>query len=163
MPNTSTDHAPAFGKRLCHALQLRGKPISPVYVEREFNLRYRGNPVTPHAARKWLQGMAVPTQDKIHVLARWLDVDEEWLRWGPLSDQHAPGTAAPPPPNKPQRADNAHPEETSLIQDWRLLLPHNQQLVRTIMEVLLRQQRDGNASATTNGDTPLALQPTAMR
>jgi len=154
MPNSSSDHAPAFGKRLCHALQLRGKPVSPVYVEREFNLRYRGNPVTPHAARKWLQGMAVPTQDKIHVLARWLDVDEEWLRWGPLNDSQPPGMPTPPPPaNKPQRSDTARPDEMSLIQDWRLLLPHNQQLVRTIMEVLLRQQRE-NAAAPTSAVLP---------
>lgn len=153
MPNTPTDHAPAFGKRLCHALQLRGKPISPVYVEREFNLRYRGNPVTPHAARKWLQGMAVPTQDKIHVLARWLDVDEEWLRWGPLNNSQPPGMPTPPPPaNKPQRPDTVRSDEMSFIQDWRLLLPQNQQLVRTIMEVLLRQQRE--ATATTSASVP---------
>jgi len=51
-------------------------------VAREFNLRYQGAPVTAQAARKWLEGRALPSQDKIRALALWLDVSPHWLRFG---------------------------------------------------------------------------------
>ena len=55
---------------------------SPTRLAREFNRRYPGQPVTLHAVRKWLQGEALPAQDKVRVLADWLDVTAEWLRFG---------------------------------------------------------------------------------
>lgn len=38
------------------------------------------------AARKWLKGEAIPTQDKIHILARWIGVSPQWLRFGEAGD-----------------------------------------------------------------------------
>jgi transcriptional regulator with XRE-family HTH domain len=38
--------------------------------------------VTVHAARKWLQGESIPTQEKLRALAGWLDVPADWLRFG---------------------------------------------------------------------------------
>ena len=35
-----------------------------------------------HAARKWLQGESIPTQEKLRALAGWLDVPADWLRFG---------------------------------------------------------------------------------
>ncbi|MBI2960037.1 MAG: hypothetical protein HYY28_06970 [Betaproteobacteria bacterium] len=55
---------------------------SPTRVAREFNLRYHGDPVTAPAIRKWLLGEALPSQDKIRVLAQWLEVTPQWLRFG---------------------------------------------------------------------------------
>src|SRR5688500_1244042 len=57
-------------------------PDSPTQLAREFNVRYSGKPVTVHAARKWLMGEAIPTQDKLRTLAQWLGVTAEWLRFG---------------------------------------------------------------------------------
>ncbi|THF65389.1 hypothetical protein E6O51_00485 [Pseudothauera rhizosphaerae] len=51
-------------------------------MAREFNRRYPGAPVTLHATRKWLEGEAIPAQDKLRVLADWLGVTAEWLRFG---------------------------------------------------------------------------------
>lgn len=73
----------AFSERLQQALSnAECSPNSPTQLAREFNLRFGGNPVTVHAARKWLQGESIPTQEKLRALASWLDVPAEWLRFG---------------------------------------------------------------------------------
>lgn len=141
------DLAHGFAQRLREALALRGRKPSPTALEREFNLRYLGQPITVHAARKWLLGLALPTQDKLQVLARWLDVSEDWLRWGHepegqrMSRPLHTGTGAAPPTAQHARAPYVQEEETSLLQDWRLLEMRNRALVRSIMEVLLRDQQ----------------------
>lgn len=41
--------------------------------------------------RRWLNGDALPAQDKLRVLAEWLGVGAEWLRFGsPAGGQAAP-------------------------------------------------------------------------
>jgi transcriptional regulator with XRE-family HTH domain len=55
---------------------------SAAVLEREFNLRWSGNPVRRQAAWKWLNGQAIPTQDKLQELARWLKVEPHLLRFG---------------------------------------------------------------------------------
>jgi hypothetical protein len=73
----------AFSRRLKEALKQAGDDgSSPTRLAREFNRRYPGEPVTLHAARKWLNGDALPAQDKVRVLARWLGVGVDWLRFG---------------------------------------------------------------------------------
>lgn len=72
-----------FSERLQQALRNSDfSPNSPTQLAREFNLRSGGNPVTVHAARKWLQGESIPTQEKLRALAQWLDVPADWLRFG---------------------------------------------------------------------------------
>lgn len=39
--------------------------------------------VTVQTASKWLAGRSMPAQDKIDVLAKWLDVSPHWLKHGP--------------------------------------------------------------------------------
>ena len=138
-PTSSHDHAHNFALRLREALGVHGKKLSPTALEREFNLRYPGRPITVHAARKWLLGLALPTQDKLQVLARWLDVSEDWLRWGRLPEI-AP---APLPPDLTASSLASPPvaDENSLLQDWRLLEGRNRALVRSIMQVLLHDQQ----------------------
>ncbi len=148
MPTEDAENqAEGFALRLREALQQKGKKPSPTALEREFNLRYRGQPITMHAARKWLLGLALPTQDKLEVLARWLDVSIDWLRWGSdpdattrerTSSGHDPATWSALA--RQSRATYAAQEESSLLQDWRLLEPRNQQLARSIIELLLRDQ-----------------------
>ena len=55
---------------------------SPTLVAHEFNQRYGGKSITPHAARRWLLGASIPMQDKLKVLADWLQVSPEELRYG---------------------------------------------------------------------------------
>ena len=72
-----------FSERLQQALRnAEYSPNSPTQLAREFNVRFGGNPVTVHAARKWLQGESIPTQEKLRALASWLDVPADWLRFG---------------------------------------------------------------------------------
>ena len=79
---TSVSQTQAFAERLRSALGAAGVPPSPTVVAHAFNLRYRGRDITPHSARNWLMGKALPTQDKLVVLAEWLQVGPDELRFG---------------------------------------------------------------------------------
>nr|MBL8456251.1 hypothetical protein [Zoogloeaceae bacterium] len=71
-----------FGARLCAAMQVQGIPLRPSVLEREFNRRYWGRAVTLQAVRRWMRGEAIPAQDKLQVLAEWLKVEPQVLRFG---------------------------------------------------------------------------------
>ena len=90
----STQERLAFSERLQQALRsAEYSPTSPTQLAREFNQRSGGNPVTVHAARKWLQGESIPTQEKIRTLASWLDVPADWLRFGIVENRKGSGSA----------------------------------------------------------------------
>ena len=72
----------AFADRLRQALESAGVRASPTVVANGFNLRYWGRSITPHTARNWLLGQSLPTQDKLVVLAEWLQVSPDELRFG---------------------------------------------------------------------------------
>jgi hypothetical protein len=73
----------AFSHRLQQCLRdAHHSPGSGTRLAREFNSRFLGEPVTVHAARKWLVGEAIPTQEKMRTLAQWLQVPVDWLRYG---------------------------------------------------------------------------------
>lgn len=76
------DQKAEFGERLCAAMLRAGYPVRPVVLEREFNSRYWGRSVTLQAVRRWLRGEAIPSQDKLEVLAEWLNVEPQVLRFG---------------------------------------------------------------------------------
>ncbi|WP_298842511.1 transcriptional regulator [uncultured Salinicola sp.] len=80
-----------FSLRLKAALTAAGYEPRPSVLEREFNLRYWGAPVTFQGVRRWLRGDSIPSQDKLQVLAGWLGIEPQVLRYGerPL---HVPGT-----------------------------------------------------------------------
>jgi transcriptional regulator with XRE-family HTH domain len=75
----------AFAERLRLALKGVGIRPSPTLVANEFNLRYWGKSITSHTARNWLLGKSIPTQDKLRVLADWLHVSPDELRYGSLA------------------------------------------------------------------------------
>lgn len=76
-----------FSERLQQALKhAEYSPNSPTQLAREFNTRFSGQSVTVHAARKWLQGESIPTQEKLRALASWLQVPADWLRFGTLEN-----------------------------------------------------------------------------
>jgi transcriptional regulator with XRE-family HTH domain len=75
----------AFSERLRLALKGVGIRPSPTLVANEFNLRYWGKSITSHTARNWLLGKSIPTQDKLRVLADWLHVSPDELRYGTLT------------------------------------------------------------------------------
>lgn len=63
-----------FAERLTKAMEAAGYEAKPAVLEREFNLRYLGTPMTLHGVRRWLLGEVLPSQDKVEVLESWLKV-----------------------------------------------------------------------------------------
>lgn len=56
--------------------------MRPIVLEREFNTRYWGQSITVQAVRRWLRGEAIPSQEKLQVLADWLKIEPHVLRFG---------------------------------------------------------------------------------
>jgi hypothetical protein len=71
-----------FALRLREAMVSAGYEARPAVLEREFNQRYLGEPVTLHGVRRWLEGETIPREDKLLVLAQWLGVQPQHLRYG---------------------------------------------------------------------------------
>jgi transcriptional regulator with XRE-family HTH domain len=64
------------------ALEAAGVPAKPAVLEREFNQRYWGKPITLYGVRRWLRGESFPSHDKLLCLAEWLGVEPAVLRYG---------------------------------------------------------------------------------
>ncbi|MFZ4535078.1 hypothetical protein [Propionivibrio sp.] len=73
-----------FANRLREAMARAGYQPKPAVLEREYNLRCWGKPVTlhGHGVRRWLLGETIPREDKLLVLAEWLQVSPHQLRYG---------------------------------------------------------------------------------
>ena len=71
-----------FSTRLRASMVEAGYQARPTVLEREFNLRWHGRSISMQAAWGWLNNKALPTQDKIQVLAEWLRLEPEVLRFG---------------------------------------------------------------------------------
>lgn len=76
-----------FAERLAVAIAAKGIKPSPTVIGKLFNQQYQGRPITPHTARNWLLGKAMPTQDKMVCLAKLLDTSPEQLRFGRSSEK----------------------------------------------------------------------------
>lgn len=76
----------AFSQRLKQQLLEQNWPVNrPTWLAREFNIRYNGHSISVQTASNWLSGTAIPNQDKLQILAAWLDISTQWLRFGELS------------------------------------------------------------------------------
>jgi transcriptional regulator with XRE-family HTH domain len=121
-----------FSSRLQQALRNADySPDSPTQLAREFNVRFTGRPITVHAARKWLVGEAIPTQEKLRTLAQWLGVPAEWLRFGGDESEKSGSDPA-------SRFDSA---DVKLIADLQRLDEHYQMIAREIIRMLVRINR----------------------
>jgi transcriptional regulator with XRE-family HTH domain len=127
----STNERENFSERLQTALKnAHYSPDSPTRLAREFNVRFEGRPITVHAARKWLVGEAIPTQEKLRMIAQWLGVPADWLRFGGDNDAAANGDSAGVP-----RFESA---DVKLISDLQRLDEHHRQLAREFIRMLVR-------------------------
>ncbi len=127
----STDEKSGFSKRLGEALRRSGlAERGPSLIAREFNLRYHGNPVTTQAVRKWLTGLAMPSQDKMRVLCDWLEVQPQWLRFGEgaRDERHAAR----------QEAAAYRADYPALARKFELLSESHRKMVIEIVLALLR-------------------------
>ena len=130
----SSNERESFSVRLQQALKnAHYSPDSPTRLAREFNIRFDGRPITVHAARKWLVGEAIPTQEKLRMIAQWLGVPAEWLRFGG-DDALTPG----------QNQGNTHDllrfesADVKLIADLQRLDEHHRQIAREFIRMLVR-------------------------
>ncbi len=71
-----------FADRLRDAMKAAGYEVKPAVLEREFNTRYWGKPMTLHGVRRWLRGETLPSHNKLLVLAEWLAVPPQQLGFG---------------------------------------------------------------------------------
>ncbi|MBQ5938701.1 hypothetical protein [Massilia sp. AB1] len=135
----STNERESFSERLQQALKnAHYSPDSPTRLAREFNIRFEGRPITVHAARKWLVGEAIPTQEKLRMIAQWLGVPADWLRFG--GGEQAASTEAGGGAARFESAD------VKLIADLQRLDEHHRQLAREFIRMLVRmhhQKTDG--------------------
>ena len=79
---TEMSEPQAFAHRLTAALVAADVAVNPTTVQRKFNAISGAAPVSVHAVRKWIMGESIPTQRRIQVLATWLAVSPNWLRFG---------------------------------------------------------------------------------
>jgi hypothetical protein len=100
----------AFAERLRASLADTIPPITTASeLARQFSLRYKNGSITPGAVRKWWHGEVIPADDKLEVLAQWLNVPKHWLRYGD----------APKNRKGESPSEAATPEEVVLLQRWR--------------------------------------------
>ncbi|MDY4279551.1 MAG: helix-turn-helix domain-containing protein [[Pasteurella] mairii] len=72
-----------FGERLRLAIEnAKLSHLKTSDIATRFNLRHAAEPVTPQAVYKWLNGLSIPSSDKIDTLAELLNISPQWLRYG---------------------------------------------------------------------------------
>lgn len=107
-----------FSLRLKSALKSAGlDTLSNASLANRFNLRHPNQPVSTQAFHYWVAGRSIPTHDKIETLAKWLNVDQEWLRYG----------------RSPHEDGGASPEEFLLLKYFRALPPEKRQALITLL------------------------------
>ena len=131
-PMNSSNERESFSERLQQALKnAHYSPDSPTRLAREFNIRFDGRPITVHAARKWLVGEAIPTQEKLRMIAQWLGVPAEWLRFGGGESITSGGEGT----GGVSRFESA---DVKLIADLQRLDEHHRQIAREFIRMLVR-------------------------
>jgi transcriptional regulator with XRE-family HTH domain len=119
-----------FAARLNSSLREAGFPTTMSAFVKEYNLRADGASVTIHAARKWLSGEALPTQEKIHIIAKWLGVSAQWLRFGEND-------------SSPWDASALEPRDVQLLNDIRALPEEERAIIMLMVNSLLKAHRYG--------------------
>src|SRR5690349_14693760 len=76
------DEKAEFAARLRAALKDAGIEPRAAVLERRFNSRYEGTPVSTQATSQWLNGKVIPRQDKMRVLAALVGMDPHVLQYG---------------------------------------------------------------------------------
>lgn len=128
----SSNERESFSVRLQQALKnAHYSPDSPTRLAREFNIRFNGRPITVHAARKWLVGEAIPTQEKLRMIAQWLGVPAEWLRFGGADGADSPAEHM----NGMLHFESA---DVKLIADLQRLDEHHRLIAREFIRMLVR-------------------------
>ena len=121
------DEKAEFAARLRAALQAANIEPSAAVVEKRFNSRYGGAPVTAQAISQWLNGKVIPRQDKIRVLAALVGVDPHVLQYGGRS-RVGEGRA--------EWVEGMAAQDRAMIDAFLHLPPAQRKLVRELVAVL---------------------------
>jgi hypothetical protein len=133
----STQERDEFSLRLISSIRKAGCLPTPALCAREYNLRAAGAAVTAHAMRKWLCAEAIPTQERMRVLARWLGVSAQWLRFG---EGHFDDIICPELPS----------EDLALINDIQLLNKTDRKVIEKLTRFFLERSKEGFAETDSN-------------
>ncbi len=125
----ASDEGLHFRDRLQSMLRQAGVAVRASTVAHEFNLRAHGATVTTHAVRKWLAGDAIPTHERLLILASWLGVHASWLLYGDAENGEF---------SRHQAAAPLQTRELILVRDFQRLTPSGQQVLRAVLDALLR-------------------------
>lgn len=79
----SANDPAAFGARLRQAMRRKGHGNLGATELADVLASEFPDGLSIQSAHKWLAGTAVPRPQRLAVLAKWLDVSEHWLRFGP--------------------------------------------------------------------------------
>ena len=71
-----------FANQLRDAMVAAGYEPKPAVLEREFNTRHWGKPMSLHGVRLWLLGETMPDFRKMETLSTWLGVSVQQLSYG---------------------------------------------------------------------------------
>lgn len=124
------DERQNFSNRLLEAIAAAGVPRKPADFISAYNARADGAAVSVYAARKWLNGEAIPTHEKVVILSTWLGVNPAWLRYGDADFHHISGEVVP------ESAISS--PSFSLLNDILSLPEPAQQTIREIVDAFLR-------------------------
>ena len=108
-----------------------GYKAQPAVLEREFNLRYWGKPMTLHGVRRWLRGESIPQHDKIIVLAEMLNVPPEELTFGLEIKQQIKETRA-------RWEDGIGYQEREIIEAFLALPTPQRKIVREVIQTFAK-------------------------
>jgi hypothetical protein len=119
-----------FSARLKTAMTAAGLEARPMVLEKLFNLRYWGPPVTYQGVRRWLLGLSIPEQDKLEVLAELLGTDAMFLRYGVQKGVRSE------PPKPPAEVIDTH--DRIAIDTFLRLPKESRGAVRQVIRVLAK-------------------------
>lgn len=126
-----------FAKRLRAALHDAGVEASAVVLEKKFNSRYGGVPVTAQAISGWLSGRYMPRQDKLRVLAAIVGMDPHVLQYGGKARVNE---------GRPDWSEAMGPRDRAMVDAYLSLPAPRRQLVRELIEALAGRPDTGRKS-----------------
>lgn len=120
-----------FAARLILTLARHGLKPSATSLVKILNARSKDDPITSHAFRKWLKAESMPTQRRVCVLAEWLEVTPEWLRFGDADTFERKGNAI---------AGEISRDIFLIAKDYRMLDDHSRIIFNNTLKHLLKVQ-----------------------
>jgi len=123
------DEKAEFSARLRAALKDAHIEASASVLEKRFNARYDGPSVTAQAISGWLNGKAIPKQDKVRVLAAIVGMEPHELQFGGKA-RVGEGRA--------QWHESLGPQEQAMLDAFLSLPAAQRKLVRDLILALSR-------------------------